>query len=489
MYQDRYDTDELIMALATPWGESALAIIRTAGVRCIEAIAPCLSQGDRLLVPAAPASSEQALGAGHYSLLIDPETRETIDEVVLTVFRAPSGYTGQDSVEMTCHGSLPGIQRILGVLRGLGFRDAHPGEFTLRAFLNGKLDLTRAEAVQEIIGSRSAMAHALALNRLTGGLQRRILTVKDRILDMMSLVEVQLDYAEDEFGSEEGTQLPMGPLEESLAEIEGLLATYRAGRLFRDGAKIVITGKTNAGKSSLFNMFLKYDRAIVSDIHGTTRDFIESWVTIDGLPVRLYDTEGLRASSDSIEEEGIRRSRLVAGTADIIIEVVDGSGAAPSDDLSALAGEGPDTDSGDISEPSLEHPLRIPRVIVWNKVDLCSDRSVIPRGVIPVSTKTGEGFGELETAVIGALKIDNHTIAGNAGTDLGVMIDSTRQKECLDQAREALLQTIEGVEEGVPLDVLAAEVGQVLEALGLLTGEVTSEDILDRIFSSFCVGT
>ena len=477
MYQDQYDTDERIMALATPWGESALAIIRTAGKGCLQALAPCLTQGSRLLGD--PVEGVKVKG-GLFSLLIDPKTGESVDEVVLTVFRAPSGYTGQDSVELTCHGSLPGIQRILQILRELGFRDAQPGEFTLRAFLKGKLDLTQAEAVQEIIGSRSATAHALALNRLTGGLHRRILTIQDRILDMMSQVEVQLDYAEDEFGTEEGTLLPLAQLEESLAEIESLLATYRSGRLFRDGAKIVITGKTNAGKSSLFNMFLKYDRAIVSDIHGTTRDFIESWITIDGLPVRLYDTAGLRESSDAIEEEGIRRSRLVAESADIIMEVIDGS--AP--DALLLARES----VGASAEPDQQQPGKTPRVVVWNKVDVCQDRASIPAGVIPVSAATGEGLGELETAIIASLRIDNPTLLRGAGADMGVMIDSARQRDCLEQAREALLHTIRGVGERVPLDVLAAEVGQALEALGMLTGEMTSEDILDRIFSSFCVG-
>ncbi len=449
-----YDTDELITALATPWGESALAVIRTSGQGCIETVSACFSHSKKL--------TDAAGGTLVHDFFVDPGTREPIDEVIAAVYLAPSGYTGQDSVEIFCHGSLPGIQRILEALHKAGFRNARPGEFTMRAFMNGKFDLTGAEAVQEIVSAKSRKAQALALGRLSGNLFHEIDTVKHALVTILSKIEVQLDYAEDDI--EESIEIPASEVRELERKISELAATYSTGRLYSEGARIVLAGRTNSGKSSLFNLFLKEDRSIVSDIHGTTRDYIESWITIRGIPVKLFDTAGYRESQDSIEEEGIRRSEKVAEAADLILYLIDGTFGITEENRS------------DMKQLSGETEV----ILIWNKSDIAVDDP--PRDTIPVSAVKGAGFEILEQ------EICNKLLGASVSQDSEIMIDSLRQKELLDRAAESLSEAVLSLEGNVPLDVIAPEIGDAIDALGELTGEITSADILDKVFSGFCVG-
>ena len=451
-----YDTEDLITALATPWGESALAIIRTSGLNCIETIAACFLGQERLI--------KAESGTLHHDYFIDPETQEHLDEIVAAVYRAPSGYTGQESLEIFCHGSLPGIQRILETLHAAGFRDARPGEFTMRAFLNGKFDLTSAEAVQEIVSAKSKKAQALALGRLSGNLFHEIDTIKHELVTILSMIEVQLDYAEDEI--EESIELPITAILDLREKIAQLAATYSTGKLFSEGARVVLAGRTNSGKSSLFNLFLKEDRSIVSEIHGTTRDYIESWVTIRGIPVKLFDTAGYRESMDSIEEEGIRRSAKVAESADLILYLIDGMLGFTEEnknDLKQLSGE-------------------VEIILVWNKADIAAKKQ--PADSIAVSAVNGTGFSVLEENICTKLMGSGASVF----RDSEIMIDSLRQKELLDRAAESLSEAVKTVEDKMPLDVTAPEISDAIDALGELTGEITSADILDRVFSGFCVG-
>lgn len=447
MKSDYYDTEEPIVALATPWGESALAVIRVSGTGAIELASQCFTRPETL--------SAAKTHTIHFMHLLNPQSGELIDETTVSVFRAPHGYTGQDALEIYCHGSLAGIHKILEALKQVGFRDARPGEFTMRAFMNGKLDLTRAEAVQEIVSAKSKRAHSLALHRLSGGLFRRIDELKQGMIDIMSTIEVQLDYAEDEVELE----LDM-PVEQILGikdALEVLAGTYQTGRIYSEGAKVALAGPTNAGKSSLFNLFLKEDRSIVSDIHGTTRDYIESWISIEGFPVRLFDTAGFRESRDTIEEEGIRRSSQILDQADIVLYLVGADQDQPPEDV----------------DPSF--------IYVWNKSDI--RQGPVPQGYFPLSTVTGDGLGAIEQEIVKRLRSG----VGSEG-DQEIMIDSIRQKELIDRALESLDMALQAIEERMPLDIIAPELQDVLEALGELTGEVTSSDILDRIFSGFCVG-
>lgn len=457
MNAENYDTQDLIAALATPFAASALAVIRCSGAGSVNAVSRCFSEPDLLI------------NADHgrlvHGLFLHPDTSEPLDDVVLGVYRAPGGYTGEDSVEVFCHGSLPGIEAILKALRNAGFRDALPGEFTFRAFLHGKIDLTRAEAVQEIVSSKSGKAHRFALNRLSGALFDRIDQVKQRLADILSILEVQLDYAEDEIGGE--ITIPLEEAAEAERQISQLVQSYRTGRIFHEGASIACAGKTNAGKSSLFNLFLKEDRSIVSEIHGTTRDYIESWISIDGMPARLFDTAGVRDSSDAVELEGIRRSLDIVQRSDLVLHVFDGITGMNEQEAQFFQ----------------QHRGNPSYLFLWNKSDSPNALDA-PEGTLAVSALTAQGFHELEQAVLGRL-------LGNRAASIEqeqVMIDSLRQKELLDRASDALKMFLKASDEQMPVDILASELHDALDALGQLTGEVSSDDILERIFSGFCVG-
>jgi tRNA modification GTPase len=450
-----YDTNDPIVALATPWGESALAVIRTSGEGAVELVAGAFSRPEALR-----AADNASMVYGYLQTTGEP-TGERIDEVVAAVFRAPHGYTGEESVEITCHGSLPGIQKVLEVLRAQGFRDAAPGEFTLRAFLNGKMDLTRAEAVREIIGAKSRRAQSLALGRLSGALWQRIDGLKQALKGLLAAVEVQLDYPEEEM--EAAPELPLGQLQEIETGLRQLLGTYRTGRLYQEGVRVALSGATNAGKSSLFNLFLREDRSIVSGIHGTTRDYIESWISIQGVPVRLFDTAGLRDPQHPVEAEGIKRSGRVIESAAVVVYVVDAT----------VGLSGPE---GAEYQALRDDPRYL---FVWNKTDLVAEPA--PEGYIPLSAEQGRGFEQLEAEI-------GRRILGGESAQSDLLIDSSRQHRLLQRAAASLKEAAGAVEAGMPLDFVAADLKDALDALGEITGEVTSADILNHIFGDFCVG-
>lgn len=448
-----YDTDEPIVALATAWSESALAVIRTSGKGSIELFSKVFSNYKSIL--------DSPGFTMHYGYIIDQSIGKKIDQVTAAVYRAPKSYTGQDGVEIFCHGSLPGIESIIAVLKKAGFRGAAPGEFTMRAFLSGKMDLSQAEAVAEIVQSKSRQAHSLALNRLSGGVHERIDLLKKKLVDLMSIIEVQLDYPDDEIG--EDTDIPLDSLLAAEEEIKKLVDTYRVGKIFHEGVAVALAGGTNAGKSSLFNLFLREDRSIVSEINGTTRDYIESWITIEGIPVRLIDTAGLRDAEHPIEAEGVRRSEEIIKNASLVLYIIDGvTGMTREDDAIFIKYK---DDSN--------------YLFIWNKIDESKQKA--PDGILPVSALTGEGFSGLEDVI-------NSRLTGMEISGSELMIDSLRQKELLERAGEALAAVKLSLENNVSLDAAALDLKDVLDALGEITGEVTSEDILNNIFAGFCVG-
>ncbi|MBO7431210.1 MAG: tRNA uridine-5-carboxymethylaminomethyl(34) synthesis GTPase MnmE [Spirochaetia bacterium] len=443
-----YDTEECIAALATPWGESALAVIRTSGTGSIEKIASVFK------------GSKNLASLKGYSLvygrLFDGDS--AVDEVVAGVYRAPKSYTGEDMVELFCHGSLPGVSAVLELLYKVGFRAAQPGEFTMRSFLNGKVDLTRAEAVNELISSKSRQAQKLALSRLSGSIFGAIDKAKHLLTDILAAVEIQLDYAEDEADPEAG--FDMDKLDKASDILSRLAATYHVGKLYKEGIRIALAGRTNAGKSKLFNLFLKEDRSIVSDIRGTTRDYIESSVAVRGIPAVLIDTAGLRDSDDPVEAEGIKRSNMVIESADIILYLVDGTAGESQDDADFIK----------------NHPC----IPLWNKTDIC--KMPAPEGYIPISAVTGAGFDKLENAIF-------QRAAGDKLVDTGeAVIDSMRQKELIERSLDAIGKVKIGMAAQMPLDVVAVDLEDAVNALGELTGEITTSDILENMFSHFCVG-
>ncbi len=449
--------NDRIAALATPYAESALAVIRTTGDGCIEAISRIFSRPD--LLRSAPGNTI------HHGFL--SYEGEAIDEVMIAVFRAPRSYTGQESTEISCHGSPAGIQRVLQLLFKNGFRQADPGEFTLRGFLNGKMDLTRAEAVKEIVNAQSQKAHALALDRLGGAVFQWIERVKSRLVHILAAVEVQLDYPDDELEGSSATSVvvPEETIDACMEELQQLAATYRAGRIYQEGVKVAIAGRTNAGKSSLFNVLLREERAIVSEFHGTTRDYLEGMIVLEGIPIRLYDTAGLRTTAESVESEGIRRSGLVIEGAACILYVVDGTAGLVDEDRSHLR--------------TLEGRAGV--IHVWNKID-AADAGPAPDGYVALSAESGQGLDHLSSRIV-------NEIGGELRISQGEpVIDSIRQKTLIEGAIQSLGRVKDGLRERMPLDVIALDVQESVHSLGEITGEVTSSDVLDVMFSGFCVG-
>lgn len=430
-----------------------MAVVRTSGAGSVDALAPLFS---------APRRLRSAAGHTlHRGVLRDPATHDPIDEVVVAVYRAPSSYTGEESVEVFCHGSPAGLSRILDALGRTGFRRADRGEFTLRAFLHGKLDLTRAEAVQEIVAAKSVRAQQLALARLGGGVQRRIAAAKDALVEMLAAMEVQLDYPEDEVAD---VPVDTQRLQRIAGDLQSLADTYETGRIYRDGFRVALAGRTNAGKSSLFNLFLKEDRAIVSDVHGTTRDYLEAWVSVRGVPVRLYDTAGLRTAGDPVEAEGVRRTQRVVEHAHLVLYLVDAAAGLTAEDEEYLDA----------------HGRNAATVAVWNKADV-TDRPP-PREMLRASAVTGEGFADLEETIVAR----SVGASGHGGGD--VVIDSQRQKELLDRCVAAVGEVVAGAAAGAAVDLLAGDLHEAVNALAEITGEVTSADVLETMFSRFCVG-
>jgi tRNA modification GTPase len=447
----KYDPDDLIAALATPWAESALAVIRTSGPDCINSLTRLFSAPDKL--------SRAEGNTIVYGYIVDGSER--LDEVMAAVYRSPRSYTGQESVEFFVHGSLPGIKKILELLYRSGFREASPGEFTFRAFLNQKMDLTRAEAVQEIISAKSRQAQSLALNRLSGSIENSINSIKSDMTNLLASVEIQLDYPEDEVEMPDVTASETKPIEDKMNR---LLSTYKAGKIYQEGVRVVLAGKTNAGKSSLFNLFLKEDRSIVSDIHGTTRDYLESWISIGGIPVRLFDTAGLRDADHPVEKEGIRRTNEIIESAHVILYLAD-----------ALEGFTPDLQA---FMADYKDDKRC--VYLWNKIDKAV--SAVPDGFIPISAFTGEGFASLEETIKEIVFRDQHV------PDNEPVLDSMRQKKLLESALDSIGKYNQSLQDGMPMDMAAVDLTDALHSLGEITGEVTSADVLERMFSNFCVG-
>lgn len=447
---NRYNTEDTIYALATAWAKSAIAVVRISGKGCIGTLSKAI--GGKVDIRNKPSNS------AIYCRLISPVDGHHVDDIVLTLYRDGHGYTGEDAAEISCHGGLQVVQTVLATMAELGFRQALPGEFSLRAFLHGKMDLTRAEAVNELINAQGMTGRAMALKRLNGDLFRRISDIKATVVRIMGTVEVQLDYSEDEIG--EDLTFPMEELEKAIEALGTIRDSYNTGRLYSQGAKVVLAGPSNAGKSSLFNLFLKEDRSIVSAQKGTTRDYIEAMCTVGGIPIRLYDTAGFRSFSESeIEEEGIRRSHSLVEGADIIIYMVDSS------DMGAM-------DGSVLSDPRC--------IAVLNKSDL---KNVDMDGFVKLSVVTGAGFSELCSRITEKLTSDL-----GVSDESALVIENDRQRENLSRAVSSLQAAKLAVESGLPLDIVSMDIQEALEALGELTGEVTTDDILDRIFGSFCVG-
>ena len=401
-----------------------------------------------------------------HGFLQDPGTGERLDEVLVSVFRAPQSPTGEDGVEFSCHGSPAVARAALRALESAGFLPALPGEFSFRAFLHGKTDLARAEAVQELVLARTDGARTEALRRLEGGLSRRISAAREQLISVLAEVQAGLDYGEDE--SETDSELDPGPLVRLNGELSTLIESYAAGRLHGEGARVVVAGRPNAGKSSLFNLLLREERSIVAAEPGTTRDWIEARVEVEGMYLRLIDTAGLRATDSGVEAQGVARSRRLAMEAEALIYVVDGTAGLDSEDEVFLSG-------------------RIDAIRVWNKVDspACSPA---PDGFIPLSAIEGLGLEALVRSLVEGLRRGFGFGPAAPGAEARILVASERQKRLLEEAREAIESALAGIRTHIPLDALSLDLQAAADALGGITGEITSTEVLEAVFSRFCVG-
>jgi tRNA modification GTPase len=471
MKPSEYALDDPIIAIATALVPAALGIVRASGKGCVELVARRFSRPDALL----RAEGNTLV----YGWILDGEKGQRIDEVMLAVYRAPKSFTGEDSVEIIGHGGPSVVLAVYRLLIEEGFRAAEKGEFTFRAFANGKTDLTRAEAVREIIDAKTDTARSHAADRLSGSIEGEITRIKNLVLQALAAIEVQIEYPEDEETTKGAFDAKA--VTEAFSQLEILESSWAAEKLYHDGARIVLAGRTNAGKSSLFNTLLKEERAIVSDIPGTTRDWLESWIDFGGIPVRLFDTAGLRHTDDDIEAEGVQRSRSLASGADLILYVVDGTEGLDDGDRLFLSETGP---------AGTENP---PLILVWNKSDKVgaspvpqADRAGEIRAVCALSAKNGTGVAELTETAKNILLGEQYT--GGQKRTRSTGLGTERQKTAVRNAISFLRHASDAAERGFPMDAVAQDLEDALSVLGEITGEITSSDILDTVFSGFCVG-
>jgi len=425
-----------ICAIATPPGKGAIGVVRLSGEGALEIAARAFRGKD-----------PRRLQGGRFTLgeVVDPATGEVLDQALLLVFRAPHSYTGEDLVEFQTHGSPAVLRRVMEVLVSLGARPAGRGEFTLRAYLNGKLDLAQAEAVLALIEAEGELARRQALRGLEGALSRKIAALEERLLDLLAHIQALLDYPEE--GVE--PHRAEGVIREALEEVEGLLAQAKASRLAQKGARLALVGAPNAGKSSLLNALLGYERALVSPIPGTTRDYLEAPLELFGIPLVAVDTAGVRETEDPLERAGVERALRVAQEADLILYVADRSVPRPS-----------------------------PPPLPWERVIRVATKADLPPAwedpaFLPVSSLTGEGLERLKRALKEAL-------LGGGG---GEFLLTERQVEALLRARERLLEAL-----ALPEDLMGLALEEALRAFSALTGKEVAEEVVARVFQNFCVG-
>jgi tRNA modification GTPase len=467
-----YGDDSPIAAFATVPGNSALTLIRCSGKGALELAEKVFS---------APEKLRQAAGnTVIHGWIVAPNNRnEMVDEALIAVFRAPKSYTGEDSVDISCHGGSAAGRGVMAALRATGFRDALPGEFTFRAFMNGKLDLTRSESVMELVSAKTDTGRRHAVNRLSGVLEHEINSIKKQLVEILSGVEIFLDYSEDEIGANAdetaGRFSGQRLVREALTRLHKLAQSWQRERIYQEGILAVIAGRPNAGKSSLFNLLLKEERSIVTETPGTTRDWIEAWVSIEGVPIRLIDTAGLRESSDMVEKLGVERSRALLEEAELVLYLIDGVEGVTAEDREFIDG--------------LHGPQSRPPVILWNKADIAPMPPSCALNSISVSAKTGEGMAELSKAIAAAVLAEKPADDGSQQvTPDAAALGSARQKILVEAAAAALEEALALAEKEEPLDLIAPLLREAVNALGEITGEVSTADILEEMFSKFCVG-
>ena len=442
---------DTIAAISTPAGEGAIALVRISGVNAIE-VADQIFRGKEN-------PSQFASHVQHFGEIVDDAGR-LIDQVMLSIHRAPASYTGEDLIEISCHGGTLVSAYVLETCLRAGARAARPGEFTERAFLNGKMDLTQAEAVIDLIRARTDLALRSATEQLEGRLGDKIRKIRDELISMIAHVNASIDFPEEGIAPDEGERLQTR-LDSVCDEITGLLATADQGRILREGVRVVIYGATNAGKSSLLNRLLGYERVIVSETHGTTRDTIEEMINLRGVPIRLVDTAGLRTSASALEQEGIARTQKSLQTADLRLHIVDCNAPRASDFNGRTENS---------SEIVLLNKSDLPEHLDWESFD-----------ALRISCATGEGLAELENEIL--TRIANQNLRPESTVAI-----NTRHRDCLRRALESCNRARAAMRDRLTAEYVAVDLDEGLRAVGEVIGAVDVERVLDSVFGQFCIG-
>lgn len=457
---------ETIAAVSTPPGEGGIGIVRISG--------PLAREIGLSLFRFAGGEREPESHRLYFGHLLDPEDGRVVDEVLFTYMRAPRTYTREDIVEINCHGGVLPLAKTLRLVLSAGARLAEPGEFTQRAFLNGRIDLAQAEAVLQIIRARTDTAMKLSAAQLQGGLSAQVRRIRDSLLPMLVRIEASIDYPEHHDVEELNRETIGCTVSEVLAQVRMLLQTADKGRILREGLRTVIAGRPNVGKSSLLNALLGQERAIVTPVPGTTRDVLEESINLGGVALVILDTAGMRETQDVVEKIGVLRSREALASADLVLLVVDATDGVTGEDREIM-----------------ETVADKPGIVVVNKVDLLprpvtSDRALTRLAgawqVVQVSALTGQGLDGLEKAVLRLV------FGGEAVITEPVMITSVRHQDALRRAADSLQEVQEALRQGRPVDLISIDLSAALAALGEITGETVHDELAEEIFRTFCIG-
>ncbi|MDN6161601.1 MAG: tRNA uridine-5-carboxymethylaminomethyl(34) synthesis GTPase MnmE [Atopostipes sp.] len=456
---------DTITAISTPPGEGGIGIVRLSGKKALEIAEKMYKMGSKVL-------SDQPSHTIHYGNIFHPKTDKKIDEVLVTVMKKPKTYTREDIVEINTHGGIHVTNKVLQAALSAGARLAEPGEFTKRAFLNGRIDLSQAEAVMDVIRAKTDRAMHNAISQLDGDLSELIQNIRQEILETLAQVEVNIDYPEYDEVEEMTTKMLKEKTIEVKAHLEEILETAQQGKILRDGLATAIIGRPNVGKSSLLNAFVRSDKAIVTNVAGTTRDIVEEYVNVKGVPLKLIDTAGIRETEDEVEKIGVSRSRTAIEEAELVLLVFDQSQKLTEEDLELL----------DLTADK-------ERLVILNKIDLKAELNIEKlkenldkEEILSISVTENTGIEEIENRIVDLF------FTGQTGEKDATYISNIRHISLLESAHSALEEVLEGIELGMPVDLVQIDLTRAWNELGEVTGDAVQDELITQLFSQFCLG-